>query len=150
MGKHSLACIFQVIAICASLFGIVVGIVQMIVEAVFVISAIRNVFAIVFCLFLLCIELYIVSFCKSFGCSLKMWGKGLMDLLVGALFFQTKGIGLAAAIVFWALAVVFGILAYFLPVTALPVFQGGVCGKEPPSITITAEEVYEKDSGSGK
>lgn len=150
MGKHTLACIFQVIAICASIFGVIVGILQMIMEAILVISAIRNVFAIVFCLFLLCIELYIFSFFKYFGFILKMWGKGLMYLLVGALFFQTKGIGLGAAIVFWVLAVVFGILSYFLPVASLPAFQGGVCGKPPPSITITAEEVYEKDSDSGK
>ena len=149
MGKHSLACIFQIIAICVSLFGIIAAIVLMVIAAVDFVGAVRHIFTILFCAALLLIELYIFSFFKYFGFLLKCWGKGLMYLLVGALLFQTSGLGLFAAIVFWILAVVFGIIAYFLPVTALPLFQGGVCGKSPPDVSVTANDVYEPDSGSG-
>ena len=149
MVKHSLACTFQIIAICVSLFGIIAAIVLMVITAIDFIGAVRHIFTIIFCLALFMLEIYIFSFFKYFGFLLKCWGKGLMYLLVGALLFQTSGFGLFCAIAFWVLAVVFGILAYFLPVMAVPAFQGGICGKAPPSIAITAKEVYEADSGSG-
>ena len=132
-----------------SAFGIVMAIIQMIMSTINFVAVVRNIFVLLFCAVLLILEIYIFRFVRHFGFLLKPWGKGIMYLLVGALLFQTSGLGMIAAIVFWGLAIVFCIVSIFLPVVALPAFQGGVCGKPPPEMEMRASDVYEQDSGSG-
>ena len=135
---------FQVIALVAALFGIIAGFITMFTGGSngFILF-IRGVYTIIFALVLGLIEVYVFSFFGYFGFLLKLWGKGIMYLFVGALLFATSGFGLACAIIYWACAVIYGILGIFFPVSAPPLLQGGFRGY-PPEIHVSSSEIYEK------
>ncbi|KAH0789744.1 COPI associated protein [Histomonas meleagridis] len=135
---------FQVIALVAAVFGIVAGFVTMFTggDQGFILF-VRGVYTIIFALALGCIEVYVFKFFGYFGFLLKLWGKGLMYLFMGALLFATSGFGLACAIIYWACAVIYGILGIFFPVSAPPLLQGGFRGSEP-DVHVSSSEIYEK------
>ena len=78
----------------------------------------------------------------------KNWGKGLMYLFNGALLYGNSGFPLACAIIFWALGVAYIVLAFFVKQVALPMFQGGFCGSNPPSMACSSSEIYEDNEGN--
>jgi hypothetical protein len=120
--------IVQICALLVGVFGVVAAFLIMFDHPAGFTGWVRGVYALLFCLVLIEVEFFIFSFHKYFGFLLKNWGRGLMYLFVGALLFGTEGYGLWCAIIYWALAVVFGILSFFIPVAARPILQGGLCG----------------------
>ncbi|KAH0790931.1 COPI associated protein [Histomonas meleagridis] len=78
-----------------------------------------------------CVEVYVFQFFRYFALILKVWGKAIMYFFIGALLFSTHGFGLACTIIYWICAVGYGIVAWFFPVPAPPLLQGGFKGAEP-------------------
>lgn len=134
--------ILQIVALVAAVFGIASGLVHMFTGGGdgFV-HFVRGVYTIIFALALGCVEVYIFGFYKYFGFLLKSWGKGIMYLFMGALLFATSGFGLVCAIIYWVLAVFFGIVGIFIPVTNPPFLQGTFRGSEP-NIQVSSSEIY--------
>ena len=136
---------FQIIAIVAAVFGVCSGFVTMFTGGSYgFILFVRGIYTIIFALALGCTEFYVFSFFSYFGFLLKLWGKGIMYLFMGALLFATSGFGLACAIIYWACAVIFGIVGIFFPVSAPPLLQGGLRGEEP-EIHVSSSKIYEKE-----
>jgi hypothetical protein len=101
---------------------------------------VRAAYTIVFCAALVCVEVYAFPFFKYFGVLLKMWGKAIMYLFVGALLYWNSGFGLACAIIYWILAVAFGIAGYFFRFASLPLMQRA---GNPPDVGVSSSQIYE-------
>lgn len=135
--------IVQICAICCDLFGIIAGFVRIITATINFIAIVRGIYTIVLAVFLLLGELYIFKFFRYFGFFFKNWGKALAYLFMGAALYSGKGFGLFCAIIFWAVAVAYFILGFFFKKVSYPFFQGGCCGKPPPSMQLDSTEIYE-------
>jgi hypothetical protein len=72
---------------------------------------------------------------------LTIWGKGLMFLFLGFFEFRNRGVGLAAAIVFWALFAACVVLFFVIGTTAAPLTQ-----KESPPEFATTDADYSPDA----
>ena len=128
--------IIQYVAIVVDLFGVIAALVKLCKFNSGFDGFVRGVFVILVALFLLFGELYIFKFFRYFGFIFRNWGKGLAYLFMGAALFEKDGFGLFVAIVFWVLAVVYFILAYFFRQVSLPLFQGGCTGSPPPPMSL--------------
>ena len=135
--------IVQILAIIAAVFGLVAGIVGFFNFDSFV-SVIMNAFVIVFSLTLLSVELYVFSWIKYFGFLIKAWGKAAVYLFMGALLFAPKGFGLACAIIFWILFVIYVIFAIILQAAAPPLFQRS----DLPNISSSSNDYYNDNSST--
>jgi hypothetical protein len=135
MVQCSIPLIVQFCAILAGIFGVVAAFLIIFNNPSGFNDWIRGLYALFFCLTLIELEFYVFGFHKYFGFLLKSWGKGLMYLFVGALLFATSGYGLWCSIVYWAVAVVFGIVAIFVPIASRPLLQGGLSG-EPSNLDL--------------
>jgi hypothetical protein len=132
----------QLSAILIGVLGVVAGIIQ-----IFYIGSgmdafvgfVRAIYAIIFCLTLISVEIYVLPFFKYFGFLLKLWGKGLMYVFVGGLLFWNYGLGLACAIFYWIMAIIFGIIGIFFPVGAPPLAQRAA----RPDVAVSSSEIYE-------
>ncbi|OHT07182.1 hypothetical protein TRFO_01318 [Tritrichomonas foetus] len=141
MVKFNYTLILQIISILAGIFGVVAGVIRCFSGGFG--GFINGIITILFALFCLICEIYIFSFFRYFGFMFKNWGKGCMYLFMGALLFATSGFGLVCAIIFWALAIVYFVLAFFAKAVSPPVLQGGWKSGSPPSMNIDASEIYE-------
>ena len=111
---------------------------------------IRGIYTILFCGALILVEIIIFPFFKYFGFLMKTGGKALMYLFVGALLFGVKGFSLFCGILYWALAVIFAILAFFVKTISPPLLQGGLKGNPPQNLDIDANDFYEDFDGTPK
>jgi hypothetical protein len=141
--QFSVPLVVQICALVVSVFGIVASFLIMFDHPAGFTGWMRGVYVLFFCVVLAEVEFYVFAFHRYFGFLLKNWGKGLMYLFVGALLFADSGYGLWCSIIYWVLAVVFGIVAFFVPVAARPMLQGGLCGSpEELGLAIKSGEIF--------
>lgn len=114
--------ILQIVTIIAGAFGIIVAIVC-ICSWFSVPGLILDIFVIFFCLCIIFSELYVFSFFKYIAFIATFWGKGTLYLFIGFFLFSTSGIGLAAAIIFWALFIFYIIVAVITKTSSPPLLQ---------------------------
>lgn len=136
--------IIQCIAIVAGLFGVIASIVSLCSNSLTFVGLVRFIYTFALSGILLSLEIYIMPFMKYFGFMLKTWGKGLTYLFVGALLFASKGFQLFCSILYWILAIAFGIVAFFFPLAAPPLLQGGVKENPRPELSVKSSELYTK------
>lgn len=128
--------IVQLLAIAASILGIVAGFILFLKFNSFI-STIMGLFDILFSLGLLSVELYVFSFMRYFGFMLTWWGKATMYLLMGALLFSKKGFFLFCSIVFWILFVAFIVIQILMHGSKRPIFQ-----KTEPNLNTSSSEYF--------
>jgi ABC-type transport system involved in multi-copper enzyme maturation permease subunit len=103
-----------------------------------------DVFLILFCLAIILSEIYVFEGMRYFAFILTIWGKGLMFLFMGFFEFRSAGIGLAAAIFFWVLFVVYVILFCIVGSSAPPLVQSN----NPPEFQISDADYYKDEGGN--
>lgn len=134
--------VIQCIAIVAGLFGCIAAIVGLCTHSFTFVGFVRFVYTFIFSGLLLSLEIYIMPFIKYFGFMLKTWGKGLMYLFVGALLFGSGDFEIFCSVLYWILAVAFGIISFFVPLAAPPLLQGGIKNGQRPELSVKSSELY--------
>ncbi|KAK8870722.1 hypothetical protein M9Y10_008609 [Tritrichomonas musculus] len=135
--------IIQIACIIVGVFGIIAAIVIMAKYAHGFFPIIRSLITLLLCVALICVEVYLFPFVKYFGFIIKTGGKALSYLFIGGCLFANSGFPLFCAILYWILAVAFGIMAFLVPNLALPLLQGGYKDGELPDLSLTASELYQ-------
>ena len=120
--KCNLNFALQIFSICAGVFGVIMGIV-MIFEYFSIPSVILDAFVIFFSLCIIFSEVYVFQFFKYIAFIITFWGKAILYLSMGFFLFSTHGIGLVAAIIFWALTVFYIIVAIITRSASPPILQ---------------------------
>lgn len=128
---------FQIVSIVAGCFGIIVAIVCLI-KWFSVPGLIMDIFVILFSLIIIASEVYVFDFFKYFAFILVFWGKAIFYLFMGFLLFSTSGIGLVAAIIFWALFIAYIILHFVFHITSVPIMQKN----SPPSFETSNTDYF--------
>jgi hypothetical protein len=89
-------------------------------------------------------ELYVLPFFKFLTFTLTIWGKGLVYMFLGFFVFDTSGVGLFAAIVFWILAVLYVIMFFIAGIASLPLLQKNI----PPQFQTCANDYFGEGGGN--
>jgi hypothetical protein len=141
--------VVQVCAIVVGLFGVIASFLIMFDHPGSFINWVRGLYALAFALVLIELEFYVFGFHKYFGFLLKNWGKACMYLFVGGLLFWKSGYGLWCGIIYWVMAVVFGIVSFLVPVAARPLCQGGVWGSpDELALAVKSGDIFKSSTTS--
>jgi hypothetical protein len=143
----SVPLIVQLSALIVGTFGVIASLLILLQRPDTVTGWIRGIFALFFSFVLIEIEFYVFGIHRYFGFLLKNWGKALMYLFVGALLFQMSGYGLWCAVVYWGLALIFGIIGIFVPIAQRPVLQGGIWGSTVDlELSIRSTDIFKSET----
>ncbi|KAK8891663.1 hypothetical protein M9Y10_028883 [Tritrichomonas musculus] len=137
MGIEILSTILQYVAIAAGVFGIIVAFVC-IFKYFSVGGLIVDIFVIFFCVCIVLSELYIFDFFKYIAFIVTFWGKGILYLFMGFFLFSSHGIGLVAAIIFWALFALYLIVGFLVKHYNPPLFQKN----NQPNFSVSEQDYF--------
>jgi hypothetical protein len=133
----------QITTIVASMLGIIFALVLVFDDANFG-GVIFYAFIMFSCLLVILSEIYVVTLMRYVAFILTIWGKGMMFLFLGFFEFRAEGVGLAAAIIFWLLFIVYVTLFFVVGSTAPPLLQ-----KQTPPQFETSEADYYSGEHAG-
>jgi hypothetical protein len=136
----NLAFAVQILTIIAGIWGIIVAIIFVITESDLG-GIIFNAFLMLFCCLLIMSEIYVAAIMRYVAFIQTIWGKGCFFLFMGFFEFRQQGVGLAAAISFWILFILYVILFCVIGGTAPPLTQTN----NPPQYETTEEEYYKEE-----
>jgi hypothetical protein len=136
--------VMQMICLSAAIFGIVCAVIRS-VEILGDLGShnwgalIAMIFVVIFCLFLLLVEVHVFNFLKYFAFLLTVWGKAIMYIFLGLFLYESEPLGLAAAIIFWFFFVLFIVLVFIGARPAPPLTQK----TNPPNFETHSEKYFE-------